>query len=58
MGDAASLYVAEVGKDAFVVKTREGDVNVAFAWRLSARRKGYAGVRLERVEAGTAKDAK
>jgi hypothetical protein len=48
-GDA-SLYVAEIGKDYFVVKAREGDPNVAFAWRLSAYRKGYAGVRLEQVE--------
>jgi hypothetical protein len=48
-GDA-SLYVAEVGKDYFVVKARDGDPNVAFAWRLSAHRKGYAGVRLEQVE--------
>jgi hypothetical protein len=48
-GDA-SLYVAELGKDYFVVKTREGDPNVAFAWRLSATRKGYAGVRLEGVK--------
>ncbi|WP_162495769.1 MULTISPECIES: hypothetical protein [Caldilinea] len=47
-GDA-SLYVAEVGKDYFVVKARDGDLNVAFAWRLSAHRKGYAGVRLEAV---------
>jgi hypothetical protein len=46
----ASLYVAEEGKDYFVVKAREGDPNVAFAWRLSAHRKGYAGVRLERVK--------
>ena len=45
-----SLYVAEVGKDYFVVKAREGDPNVAFAWRLSAHRKGYGGVRLEEVE--------
>ncbi len=48
-GDA-SLYVAEVGRDYFVVKARDGDPNVAFAWRLSAIRKGYAGVRLERVD--------
>jgi hypothetical protein len=48
-GDA-SLYVAEIGKDYFVVKAREGDPNAAFAWRLSAYRKGYAGVRLEQVE--------
>ena len=48
-GDA-SLYVAEIGADYFVVKAREGDPNVSFAWRLSATRKGYAGVRLEEVE--------
>ena len=47
-GDA-SLYVAEIGKDHFVVKARDGDPNVVFAWRLSAHRKGYAGVRLEKV---------
>ncbi len=46
----ASLYVAEVGEDHFVVKARDGDPNVSFAWRLSATRKGYAGVRLEKVE--------
>jgi hypothetical protein len=46
----ASLYVAEIGKDYFVVKARDGDPNVAFAWRLSAHRKGYGGVRLEQVE--------
>jgi len=48
-GDA-SLYVAEVGQDYFVVKARDGDPNAAFAWRLSATRKGYAGVRLEEVK--------
>ena len=48
-GDA-SLYVAEIGVDYFVVKAREGDPNVSFAWRLSATRRGYAGVRLEEVE--------
>ncbi len=36
--------------DYFVVKAWEGDPDVAFAWRLSAIRKGYAGVRLEKVE--------
>jgi hypothetical protein len=48
-GDA-SLYVAEVGKDYFVIRAREGDPNIAFAWRLSATRKGYAGVRLEEAD--------
>jgi hypothetical protein len=47
---AASLYVAEIGHDYFVVKLLDGQSDVAFAWRLSAHRKGYAGVRLERVE--------
>jgi hypothetical protein len=47
-GDA-SLYVAEIGTGYFVVKARAGDPDVAFAWRLSATRKGYAGVRLEEV---------
>ncbi len=46
-----SLYVAEVGRNYFVVKARDGDPNVAFAWRLSAIRRGYAGVRLEEVRA-------
>ena len=45
----AGLYVAEIGKAYFVVRVRDGDPNVAFAWRLSAHRKGYAGVRLEQV---------
>jgi len=48
-GDAG-LYVAEVGRDYFVVKARDGDPNAAFAWRLSATRKGYAGVRLEQID--------
>ncbi|OGO40097.1 MAG: hypothetical protein A2Z04_03595 [Chloroflexi bacterium RBG_16_57_9] len=48
-GDA-SLYVAEVINDYFVVKARNGEPNVAFAWRLSAHRKGYGGVRLEEVK--------
>jgi len=42
--------VAEVGKDYFVIRAREGDPNIAFAWRLSATRKGYAGVRLEEAD--------
>jgi hypothetical protein len=46
----ASLYVAEIGKDHFVVKAREGDPNAIFAWRLSAHRKGYAGVKLEEAD--------
>ena len=43
-------YVAEVGRECFVVKARAGDPDVAFAWRLSATRKGYAEVRLEEVK--------
>jgi hypothetical protein len=41
--------VTEIGQGYFVVKARAGDPDVAFAWRLSATRKGYAGVRLEEV---------
>lgn len=48
-GDA-SLYVEEIGQDYFVVKARNGDPDVPFAWRLSASRKGYAGVRLEEAK--------
>ncbi|MBC8254018.1 MAG: hypothetical protein H8E35_08310 [Ardenticatenia bacterium] len=46
----ADLFVAELGDDHFVVKASEGNADVAFAWRLSAHRKGYGEVRLERVE--------
>lgn len=48
-GDS-SLYVAQIGDNFFVVKSREGDPHVTFAWRLSAPRKGYEQVRLESVE--------
>jgi hypothetical protein len=47
-GDA-SLYVTEIGRDYFVVRVREGDPDVSFAWRLSAHRKGCDGIRLEDV---------
>lgn len=49
-GDA-SLYVAEVGSNYFGVRAREGeeDANVTVAWRFSAYRKGYEGVRLEEI---------
>ncbi len=43
-GDA-SLYVAEIGADYFVVKARDGSPDVSFAWMLTAARKGYGGVR-------------
>jgi len=46
----AALYVAEIGKDYFIVKAREADTNVEFAWRLSGYRKGYAGIRLQKAE--------
>jgi hypothetical protein len=45
----ASLYVAERGADYFVVKSREGN-DVEFAWQVSAFRKGYSNVRLEKSE--------
>jgi hypothetical protein len=47
-GDA-SLYVTEIGRDYFVVRVREGDPDVSFAWRLSAHRKGCDEIRLEDV---------
>ncbi|MFZ1465384.1 MAG: hypothetical protein WAV60_15145, partial [Anaerolineae bacterium] len=50
----ANLYVAEIGNDYFVVKSWNGDADVRFAWRLSATRKGYAGVRLAPVESTSA----
>ncbi len=36
----AGLYAAEIGAGDFIVKGRDGDPNVEFAWRLSATRKG------------------
>lgn len=48
----ASLYVDKIGTDYFIVKAREGDNQVQFAWRLSAQRKGYTDVRLESVAPG------
>ena len=42
--------MAEIGKGYFAMKICEGDPDAAFAWRLSATRKGYAGVRLEEVK--------
>jgi hypothetical protein len=45
-GDA-SLYVAEVGADYFVVESQEEGADVDFAWLLTATREGYEGVRLE-----------
>ncbi len=43
----ASLYVAEIGEDYFIVRAQEGNPDVSFAWQLTAFRKGYADVRLE-----------
>lgn len=45
-GDS-QIYVSEVGNDHFVVSTRPGEQDIRFAWRVSAFRKGYSGVRLE-----------
>ncbi len=47
-GDSNGLYVAEKGKDYFVVKENNGgESNVEFSWMISARRLGYGGMRLE-----------
>ena len=48
-GDA-SLYVAEIGADYFVVESQEEGADVDFAWLLTATREGYEGVRLESGE--------
>ena len=45
-----SLYVAEVGRDYFVVNAQERSDEVEFVWMLTATRKGYDEVRLEQVE--------
>lgn len=45
----ASLFVAERGNGYFVVKSLDGK-DVEFAWQVSAFRKGYANVRLEKSE--------
>ena len=41
-----------------MVKARAGDPDAAFARRLSATRKGYAGVRLEEVKGADHEAAK
>jgi hypothetical protein len=46
----ATLYVAEVGADYFVVEAQEAGAEVNFAWLLTATRKGYEDVRLEPAE--------
>jgi hypothetical protein len=48
-GDA-SLYVAEIGADYFVVESQEEGAEVDFAWLLTATREGYEGVRLESAQ--------
>ncbi|MCS7094020.1 MAG: hypothetical protein RMJ18_02465, partial [Candidatus Aenigmarchaeota archaeon] len=45
----ANLYVAETGNDYFVVKCFDKCQDVEFNWLVSATRKGYKGVRLERA---------
>ena len=45
----ANLYVTERGWDFFIVKSMDGS-DVPFAWQISAFRKGYAQVRLERAQ--------
>jgi hypothetical protein len=45
----AHLYVSERGENYFVVKSMDGS-DVSFAWSVSAFRKGYSNIRLERVD--------
>ena len=44
----STLYVAERGRDFFVVKALNG-ADISFAWQMSALRKGYSDVRLEGI---------
>jgi len=44
------IYVAETGPGYFVVRGTAGGPDITFAWRLSAVRKGYQGIRLEEVK--------
>ena len=44
----AALYVAERGLSSFVVKSVDGS-DVPFAWQISAVRKGFTQVRLQKV---------
>jgi hypothetical protein len=46
----AALYVSDIGSGYFEVRSRDGDPNVRFSWRVSAARKGYENVRLEKVD--------
>jgi len=48
-GDAV-MYVGERTAEGFVVRSREGDGNVSFSYRLAAKRLGYEGQRLDRAE--------
>ena len=45
----AEIYVAERTKMHFIVRVREGDKNVLFAYRLVAKRRGHEHRRLERA---------
>jgi hypothetical protein len=44
----STLYVAERGRDFFVVKALDGR-DIPFAWQVSGLRKDYAGVRLQEI---------
>lgn len=47
--DWIQIRVKEIGNSYFIVEEKEG-LSGRFAWRMSATRKGYAGVRLERID--------
>ena len=47
-GDAG-LYVSDLGPEGFVVRSRVGDANTAFSYRVVAKRLGYEQSRLERA---------
>lgn len=52
--DAKYLYIDQIGIGYFIVKGKgwngETDINIPFVWTLSATRKGYADIRMEKVE--------
>ncbi|MBI2102052.1 hypothetical protein HYT53_05580 [Candidatus Woesearchaeota archaeon] len=45
--DTAGIYVAEKAKEYFIVKGRNKNSNIPFAWLISAVRKGYNNTRLD-----------
>lgn len=51
-GPVTDLYVAQKGKDYFVVKSISGKDVKEFNWLVSAYRKGYSHIRMEKGSIG------